>query len=103
MSKRKKEYFYDQDGNKYEVGPSFIDMPMGVCISCPICRACKNQIITLVTENAVTTGVFTCKALGEMPEDVKHGRVYQCSDFEPDESSRDYELVKKLMNGERIE
>lgn len=86
------EYCYDRFGNKYEAGSSFKGGPMGIkSISCPICRACKNEYF-------VEEGFeLLYKAYGKIPEDVGKRRVFKCEHFIPDEESYDYELVKKFM------
>ncbi len=88
----KTEYCYDIFGNKHEVGPSFKDIPMGVkCISCPICRTCKNQYFVEERFDLL------CKARGKIPEELDMGKVFKCEFYEPDESSPYYALVKTLM------
>jgi hypothetical protein len=90
------EYAYDQDGNKVEVGPSFMDVPGGsVVTSCPICRACMNQI------NDVEKWTITCKVRGEIPDEIGMRKTFECEYYIPNPESYDYELVQKLMRGEK--
>lgn len=64
------EYCYDRFGNKQEVGPSFKDGPMGIkCLSCPICRACKNEYF--IEERFE----LLCKAYGKIPEELDMRKV----------------------------
>lgn len=87
----KKEYCYDKSGKAWPVGPSFIDGPMGGhVLSCPICRACKNQYLD-------DEKTLKCKAKGSIPHELNHGEVFACVGFDPDKNSIRYELVMSLI------
>lgn len=87
-----KEYCYDVNGKRSEVGPSMKDGPMGAhVLSCPICRACQNQIFLEKEFD------LKCAVLGDIPKDVGRGEIFRCAYFKADEGSYDYELVKKLI------
>jgi len=90
-----KEYCYDKDGKRFEVGPSMKDGPMGAhVVSCPICRACQNQIF--VEEKFE----LKCNVLEDIPQAIGRGEIFHCEHFNADRDSYDYELVKKLMEKE---
>lgn len=81
------------DGEKQEISSGFHIIPGGDrVLSCPICCACKHHIFD---EKHIC---WTCDAFNPQPEDVSCGRSYQCETFEIDESSYDYEMVKRQLS-----
>lgn len=88
----RKEYWTDENGTEQELSSSMTLMPdCTEVISCPICRACLNQKF-----NEKELCIY-CQKLGDIPEDIGMGKIFQCDSFEENRESYDYPLVKKLM------
>lgn len=87
-----KEYYYNEKGVKHEVGSSMKLMSDGAkCISCPICRACKNELVD------VGKWTIICEKIGKIPKDIASGKKFKCKYFTEDKKSYDYDLVMKLI------
>ncbi len=71
------EYYYDEDGKKQEVGPSFMDFPGMVTIEGDIelCTACENH------EFSEKKDRFLCKQYGEVPKKYAEAESYDCPHF----------------------
>lgn len=88
----RKEYWKDKDGIEHELSSSMTLMPdCTEIISCPICRACLHEKF-----NEKEMYLY-CEKLGNIPEDIGMGQVFQCDYFKANKESYDYPLVKKLM------
>lgn len=79
---------------KRKFSPSFwYDGGSAITVSCTLCHACKKFEVGLLNGKGYTK----CQVKGEIPLAIKKKKIFQCSDFDPDKKSRDYDLVMKLI------
>lgn len=85
----KKEYYYDENGERCEAGPSFKDYPGMAVVSSPIplCDACKKSDFD---ENDDLT---LCKAYGNIPRKYLKAKEYNCPYFD-NANNGWYQLIK---------
>lgn len=95
---KKIEYYYDKDGNKYELGSGFKDIPGSAhVVSCPICRACIHEQMTEDYH-------LYCDIRKIVPKEIDEGEIYQCEWYKPDEKSIYYQYVKQeIETGKSLE
>lgn len=90
-----KEYCFDINGHKLEVGSSLRDCYLGVTVKeLPICRVCKEEFLD--TEHYE----LKCKCFGDIPEELEEIRSLSCPQFNPDKEDDLYEVVLKMMEKE---
>lgn len=73
-----------------------LDMrPYSVIVDCPICRACKNEV--MIKEN--NWGKFdNCKAYGTAPDKYFNDLDKSCPHFIGNKESPFYEVIKNILN-----
>lgn len=83
------EYYYDENGECHEVGPSFKDYPgMAAVLSpIPICDACKKAGFDKNDNQTL------CKAYGQIPQKYLKAKKYDCPYFD-NENNGWYQLIK---------
>lgn len=84
-----KEYYYDENGERNEVGPSFKDYPgMAIVISpIPLCHACENAEFDQEGHETL------CKVCGKIPKEYMKAKKYDCPNFD-NENNGWYQLIK---------
>lgn len=92
--KEEKEYCWDEEGNKHEVGPSFKGGFGGVSIVSPIrmCAACKNHKFVDESDK------FICLKYGEVPKKYEDAKAYDCPEFD-NRNNGWYQLIKDKIEG----
>lgn len=93
-------YYLDGDNKRWYTSAGFIEVYSGkrILASCPICFACTHTktIICSLPDGAIT-GKRICKVLNSPPQDVLDAVSFSCEKFTPDKSSKDYDLVMRLI------
>ncbi len=81
-------YYLDEKKQRCYTSAGFIEIPgCAKVISCPICRACINQICVNYRPMCGLLNKFNIDL------DVLGGRKFLCKYFKPNKDSYDYELV----------